>query len=585
MLYKKTDQIANYEVIFPIREGRYAETYRVKDSSGKKFFLKLLCTTKLGRWQIDENGKINEIEIYKISNHHNICNYVDDGTVIINGQQYAYLVTEYIGGETLFQSVNANKEFSVYDTKEIAVHVLSALSYLHGQERPIIHNNVTIEGVLQDLNTGLLSDVKLIDFGNARFLDQPLVRQEIENINPFYIAPERFSGACSVQSDLYSVGALMYHLLFGRMPWFVDLSRVEPESRIDYLNQSRKKELEIPNSELFELDEQLINTIKTALAYDVADRFSSADEFIRAIQGDIVVEHPNNNRKVKIGGSEETTTEHIKPAKGNGFAAIAGMQELKDTLQEEVIDVLREPEKYAQYGLSIPNGMLLYGPPRCGKTFFAKHFAEEVGYNYMFFKPGTLKSHFVNETEKNISKMFKEAIEKAPTIIFIEEINGLFPRRDKGSSSVHEMSSNAVDAILAEMDNTGKQGVFVVCATNYPDRIDPALLGAGRLEKKYYIGPPDKEAREAMFKLNLQHRPYEIGIDYDKLAELTENFVSADIELIVNAASRMALKQGAKITMAMLEEVIANTMPSVPLKELRHFDEVRKRFENQQDDS
>ena len=245
-------------------------------------------------------------------------------------------------------------------------------------------------------------------------------------------------------------------------------------------------------------------------------------------------------------------------------------------MQEEVIQPLNNPEEYKKYGITIPNGMLLYGPPGCGKTFFAKHFAEEVGFNFMFVTGGTLKSRFVNATQENIAKMFKEAEENAPTIIFIDEINEIVPNRE---SDVHEMSRSAVNEMLAQMDRTGEKGIFIIGATNYPHMIDPAILRAGRIEKKYYVGAPDKEARKALFKLYLSKRPYDFGLDYSKLADLTENYVSADIELIINDASRIALKNKSKITMDILIESIQNTQPSLSKKELERYINIKNEIE------
>jgi transitional endoplasmic reticulum ATPase len=222
--------------------------------------------------------------------------------------------------------------------------------------------------------------------------------------------------------------------------------------------------------------------------------------------------------------------------------------------------------------------MLLYGPPGCGKTFFAKHFAEEVGFNFVLATPSTLKSRYVNATQENIAKMFEEAEKNAPTIIFIDEINELLPNRD---SDAHEMSKSAVNEMLAQMDRTGEKGIFIIGATNYPDRIDPAMLRAGRLDKKFYLPPPDFAARKTMFEMYLKDRPLDFGMDYDKLATLTENYVSSDIEFLVNEAARTALKEKKRITMSQLENTIATTKPSVPLNELKKFEEVKAKMNNE----
>jgi transitional endoplasmic reticulum ATPase len=143
------------------------------------------------------------------------------------------------------------------------------------------------------------------------------------------------------------------------------------------------------------------------------------------------------------------------------------------------------------------------------------------------------------------------------------------------------MSKSAVNEMLAQMDRTGEKGIFIIGATNYPHMIDPAILRAGRLDKKFYLSPPDFEARKAMFEMYLKSRPIDFGMDYNKLATLTENFVAADIELLVNDASRNALKTKGRITMEMLENVTKNTKPSVSISELNKYEELRKKMDGE----
>ena len=573
MHFKKNDKIGTYTVAFPHKQGTYAETYRVKDTSGKTRFLKLINYSKLNRNQIDDNGRVIEVEIAKQLHHHNLCQFVDSDNMMMNGSQYAWFVTEFVSGETLSQRIIRDDEISVYEIKTIAKAVLSALSFLHSQPIPVIHNEVTIQNVFLNL-VGELQDLKLIDFGYARFLNQSPTKPDLDELNPFYLAPERFSGVCSVQTDLYSVGAMMYHLLYGELPWFLDVSTKRGQDVIDSILAERDKELELTKEDKYELDDQLLNVIAKSLSYDSEDRFQSADEFIKAIDGEVKIERQSTKRKIlSQQQSGDTSVSSAIKKKGEGFAAVAGMEELKQLMREEVIEPLHNPEEYHRYGVTIPNGMLLYGPPGCGKTFFAKHFAEEVGFNFMFITPATLKSRYVNATQENIAKMFKEAEEKAPTVIFIDEMNELVPNRDDGN--VHEMSRSAVNEMLAQMDRTGEKGIFIIGATNYPNMIDPAILRAGRLDKKYYIGVPDIEARMALFRLYLNKRPYDFGLDYHQLADMTQGYVSADIQLIVNDASRNALRQHSKITMELLKVAITSTAPSLSNNELRKYERIR----------
>lgn len=576
MLFNKNDKIARYTVAFPHKQGSYAETYRVKDAMGKTRFLKLINYSKLSRRHLDDNGCVIEVGINKMLNHPNLCKYIDSGSIMMNGGQYAYIVTEYVSGETLSQKIIRDRELSVYEIKLIAKSVLSALAYLHKRQIPIIHGEVTIQNVLLNL-VGGIEDLKLIDFGHACFLNQKPSKPDLNELNVFTLAPERFAGVCQVQSDLYAVGVMMYQLLYGTLPWFIDVSRINGEDKVDTILAERDKDLDLPQIEKYELDDQLINCIVKALSYDVENRFQTADDFIKAIDGDIIIERQSTRRKI-LSSDATIASKPMKaqlPKQGEGFAAIAGMDELKEQLKEEVIEPLHNPEEYERYGVTIPNGMLLYGPPGCGKTFFAKHFAEEVGFNFLCVTPATLKSRYVNATQENIAKMFKEAEEKAPTIIFIDEINELVPNRE---SDVHEMSCSAVNEMLAQMDRTGERGIFIIGATNYPHTIDPAILRAGRLDKKYFIGAPDMNARMALFKLYLEKRPYDFGIDYEELAKHTENYVSADIQLIVNDAARNALKQHCRITMDILLAAIQKTRPSLSFDEMKRYEQIRAKM-------
>lgn len=575
MLFNKNDKIDNYTVTFPHKQGSYAETYRVKDITGRTCFLKLINFSKLNRNQIDDEGRIIEVEIVKLLNHHNLCKYINSGSFIEDGAQYAWFVTEFVSGETLSQKIMRDNEISVYEIKQVAKAVLSSLSFLHSLPVTVIHNEVTIQNVLLNL-VGNLGDLKLIDFGNARFLNQVPAKFDLDELNPFYFAPERFSGVCSVHSDLYSVGVLMYQLLYGELPWFVDTSYKDKNVVAELILEEREKELNLQKNGIYELDDQLLNVIAKSLSYDADDRFKSADEFIRAIDGEIKVERQSTKKKFFFQQSQGEKKVYVAEKKeGEGFSAVAGMEELKKLLREEVIEPLHNPEEYRRYGITIPNGMLLYGPPGCGKTFFAKHFAEEVGFNFICMTPASLKSKYVNATQENIAKMFEEAEKNAPTVIFIDEMNELVPNRE---DNVHEMSKSAVNEMLAQMDRTGEKGIFIIGATNFPHTIDPAILRAGRLDKKYYIGVPEESARQAIFELYLKNRPYDFGLDYVELARLTENYVSADIQLIVNDAARNALKSRSKITMDLLRSAIKNVRPSLSIQEIKKYDLIRAKM-------
>ncbi len=262
--------------------------------------------------------------------------------------------------------------------------------------------------------------------------------------------------------------------------------------------------------------------------------------------------------------------------KGNGFADVAGMQELKEQLQSDVIDVLNNPEQAKQLGISIPNGLLFYGPPGCGKTFFAEKFAEELGCNYIYVKCSDIASPYIHGGQNKIADLFKTARKKAPSIIFLDEIEAMVRDRNLHTNA---SESGEVNEFLTQLNNCGQDGVIVIGATNKPTAIDPAALRAGRFDYKYYIPNPDKETRTKLFEVILKNRLKDSDIDYNKLAAMTENYVSADIRLVIDRAARLVFKRKLKkISMAVLLEVLEGFKPSVSLDIIREHEAIRDRF-------
>lgn len=556
-----------YKVTFFLKKGSYAETYRVKDQEGQTKLLKLFAYSKLDRTQFDVNGDVLEIEVLKIIKHPNLVKYCDSGELLLDGQKYAYAILDFISGETLADKLKREQTINPYEAKDIISGVLNGLNYLHALDNPIIHNDITNLNVMLDLS-GKVAIPRIIDFGYARFLSQSNKDFLKEGLNPFYQANEAFNKVSSVQSDVFSVGALYYHLLEGLPPWFVEISKYKSDSikLEDAIIEERKKPLKFSSV----TDQQTQNIINKTLQPNTESRFNSVKDLIKAINGEMEVQ--------QLSSPQEVSKPNLKEIKkGKGFSAIAGMQELKDTIQLDVIDALNEKERYAEYGLTIPNGMLLYGPPGCGKTFFAERMAEEIGFNFYQLKPSDIQSKYVNESQEKIKNLFDEARENAPSIIFIDELDAVVPNRD--NSNVNHMNTSAVNEFLAQMNNCGDDGIFIIGATNRPNSIDPAILRAGRLDKVIYIPPPDLEARELMFKLFLEKRPREVGLNYSELAKATENYVSSDIKFLCDEASRKALKMKSRISKELLFDTINNNKPSIKLDELQSYIAIRAKME------
>ena len=238
----------------------------------------------------------------------------------------------------------------------------------------------------------------------------------------------------------------------------------------------------------------------------------------------------------------------VTPTSNVGFGKVIGMEELKQTLREMVIEPLIEKENNDRYGLSSANGILLHGLPGCGKTFIAKALAEESHRTFYSITPSDLMSAYYGLATQKIKDTFNIARENAPSIVFIDEMESVAPQRTSESSSVAQDNNERIAELLQQMNNLSKDNVFVIGATNKPDMIDDAIKRAGRLDKKVFVPPPDREARIGLFTNMLNKRPIEKDINVDLLALKTENYTAAEIKNIIDFAANIAKKERRNIT-------------------------------------
>lgn len=558
-----------YSVQFHLSDYSNAQVYSAKDSTGKLVRVKIYNSSKLKRAHFHSNGELLEINILKSLDHPNIIKLIDFGFFKRDLNEYNYLVTEFISGESLLDKFKRKNALSLYAAIPIVIELLQALHKLHSGSNPIIHNGISLKNIFLDYTNENKERTVLSNFHNARYFNEKKTEYEFEDLFLPYLAPETFHNVITPQTDLFAVGAMFYHLVIGIPPWLIELpdKYTINESLIERLANERRKPLAFIKDDEIVIDHQIINTIKKALALDVDQRFHTANEFIQALKREVEVEYSDSTTSPK-----PKTYQKKRPIKNSnepsGFQQIAGMEFLKETLRDDVIKALNEPELYKSYGITIPNGMLLYGPPGCGKTFIAEKFAEEVGFNFVKIKPSDVQSKYINATQENISKLFGEAKENAPTIIFFDELDALVPIRE---GDLHQMHASAVNEFLAQMTNCSENGIFIIAATNRPERIDPAMLRTGRIDKIIYLPPPDKVAREELFKIYLKNRPIELNLNFSVLAEKTENYVSSDIKFIVDEASRAALKVKSRISMDILLKIISKIKPSVSIAEINRY--------------
>jgi AAA+ superfamily predicted ATPase len=254
-----------------------------------------------------------------------------------------------------------------------------------------------------------------------------------------------------------------------------------------------------------------------------------------------------------------------------GLGAIAGMHELKRRLVVDVVDAFKSPDLYNQYGLTLPNGILLFGPPGCGKTYVAKRLGEELEVEFLEISPSSAGSPYIHETAQIISTTFAAARKKAPAILFIDEFEAFVPRRsDLGGHQQYK--SEEVNEFLLQLNEAAEKRVLVVAATNEPDKIDPAVLRTGRMDKLIFVGPPDDEARCEMLTFHLHGRLQSDDIEIARLVEVTRGFSASDLKYVVDEAARDALSLRAPITTEVLELAATRMSSSISDLDLRRYD-------------
>ncbi len=247
------------------------------------------------------------------------------------------------------------------------------------------------------------------------------------------------------------------------------------------------------------------------------------------------------------------------------WSDIGGLEKVKKELKESIEWPLKYPEKFKKFGIRPPRGILLYGPPGCGKTLLAKAVASESNANFISVNGPELLSKWVGESERKLREIFHRAKQVSPSIIFFDEIDALAPARGRG---FHEVSERLVSQLLTLMSGLEElKDVFVLAATNRPDMLDPALLRPGRFDKQILIPAPDEKARKEILKIHTKKMPLADDVDLDDLAKRTKNFSGADLEALCREAAMNAIRRNAdKVEKKDFEKALKEIGPSLTEK-------------------
>ncbi|HEY9206708.1 MAG TPA: CDC48 family AAA ATPase [Candidatus Methanoperedens sp.] len=259
---------------------------------------------------------------------------------------------------------------------------------------------------------------------------------------------------------------------------------------------------------------------------------------------------------------------------------VGGLDEAKEEIIEAVEWPLKNPEKFEKMGIQPPKGILLYGPPGTGKTLLAKAAANESSANFISIRGPQLLSKWVGESEKAIREVFKKARQVAPSILFLDELDAIAPVRgmDFGSRA----SERVVNQLLTELDGIEVlKNVVVIAATNRPEIVDPALIRSGRFDRLVFVGPPNRSGRVEIFRIHLKKIPLSEDVNVEELADLTDNYVGADIEALCRESVMLALRENfdsEKVEMKHFRQSLKKVRPALVEDMIEYYEKLQEQF-------
>lgn len=544
LVLQKNDRIANYLVDYLIKQSEFNGAYKVtEDGTDTARFMKFFDREAMPESMFIDDGIAREIALGKKVRHDHVLSPVDSGEIQIEGHFYQFLITDFFHGELLQDLIAQNGPLPLETARQLMDGILQGLAHLHGMG--LSHNDLTPRNILLEETGAACYSPRIIDLGHLSERVGGSPSFPVTDLNLLYCAPEALNGMFGPAADVFSAAAVLYTMLTGEAPWDCDLTGIDSYAdRKRKVKLARKEPLDTEGLVKAGADENLVNVISGALSFD--ERIS-LDVFMAGMGGKPVAARPTGPtknhsendapRKEQDPAAATKAQVEIKKAEGGGFSDVAGMEALKAELTNRVIWVLRDREKAEKYRLAPPNGMILYGPPGCGKTFFAQKFAEETHFNFVLVNGSDLGSIYLHGTQGKIADLFREAEKKAPTILCFDEFDSFVPSR---SSQAAEHRPEEVNEFLGQLNNCAQRGIFVIGTTNRIDLIDPAVLRKGRMDLHVGIPAPDEKTRAQIFRIHLRNRPVAEDIDYDALARETENYAASDIAFITNEAAMMA---------------------------------------------
>lgn len=528
---------------------------------------------------------------------------IDCGIEKVGDRRLGWMLQPKIDANSLTNEIKLQRGLCMSDVVKVMEALFSAVDEIARYTRGGGHYNINTDNILLNYDGDELKGIYLIglsDMGTSYHGSTPFT-DEIQDIR--FRAPETANGVYNHLTDIYALGIVITMMISGDVTeeenLGTQLSSIEFRKR--FLKRNRDKLLAA---------QRLI--LEKATDVNPSGRFQTVDRFRTFVnklaKGNISTQtHVERTATLAAGGNGAVITEEdekrferldreaerkakaqdsARKKSARGLDEVAGMSELKALFRRDFIQIVRNPKVAQAYGIKPSNCTLLYGPQGCGKTFIAEKAAQESGLKYKIVNPSELGSIYIHGSQQKIAELFDEAEKKGPMILIFDEFDAIVPKRD---TDLNGNQANEVNEMLTQLNNCASRGIYVLATTNRPGLLDPAIMRKGRIDRTVYVSLPDKEARQELFRLEIEKRPF-VNIDYEVLASATENFTCSDISFIVEESARLCfeetldhgLDEPLPLSMNRLMEVIKVTQPSVSEKQCGEYLELKDKMENRQ---
>ena len=581
----------------------YREVYLAKDQTGTEVALTVYDMNNLP--ECFRDGELPEFDLIPHLTSEAFPKYLQSGKYDRDNRLLRWIATEYTPCVTLTDFIRSDHVRNEREMLGQFYNLLVAIKEISWRMGDGVYNNISTDNILVADNSKGEMVWKLTGLNCVSKSCRGQAAFDTSSLSCLFLAPETLLGHYTEKTDIFSLGVVLSFILQGKHPWEDSVgsgTQMSSKEMVRYI-RTYKPSLNI--------SESLKAIVAKAITLKPSERYRSLEDFGDAIAVYLGNEDMNafecfakKNSKSTVKPTERKTKEDesvdvisqqtppqpksnvkIERVKGNGFKDVAGMNQLKCKLTRNFVDIVQNRELAAQFHITPPNGILLWGPPGTGKSFISRKLAEESDMLVSLIKPSDLGNIYIHGSQSMIADLFTRSEELAAknncgVLLIFDEFDSLVPKR---SVNDNNNQANEVAEFLTRLNDCAEKNVFVVATTNRIDAIDPAVIRKGRMDEIIYVGLPDDDARKELVELELLKRPHE-EIDTTHIVELTKGYTSSDISFIVKECARCSFEESVKarrlvkINQELLERIIADTRPTVTAEELRQFERTKESF-------